>query len=284
LLLAFGRGQRFAFGNNFGALTLDPKGSRLFVGNLQHKAPKDTVNGAVGYFKLAADGLPELEAEPRKPATDRAGRIAAGQTLTAKVATVAEGGLKRISSEKYGLLWAQPCGLGMYAPAADVLLFGGPAGPVVWEPDNGRAELQANYVPPYYRPANIGSLDRLSAHPTLPSVYGSIVAPESVPTVTDSTLFRTEHADGFPTLLPQRMVMYTFRASTPPVVMPGHKLVVLGGEKRLALVTLDAEGRLTKDRAEVEVNSPRVNGLAYSEKHDKLYVAVEEPKKMEPKK
>jgi len=172
----------------------------------------------------------------------------------------------------------------MYSPAADVLLFGGPGGPVVWEPDNGRAELQAEYVPPFYRPANIGSLDRLRVHPTLPVAYGSIVAPESVPAVTDSFLYRTEHVDGFPTLLPQRLVLYYFRASTTPVVLPGHNLIVLGGEKRLALVTLDAEGRLTKDRAEVEVNSPRVYGLAYSEKHDRLYVAVEEPKKMEPKK
>jgi hypothetical protein len=285
LLLAFGRGQRFAFGNNFASITLDPGGTRLFVGNLRHPAPKDTHNGAVGYFKLAADGLPELEAEPRKPATDRAGRFAAAKELATKASTAADGGLKRISTDKYPLLWAQPCGLGMAAFSADVLVFGGPGGPVVWEPGNGRAELQANYIPPYYRPANIGSLDRLVVHPSLPVIYGSITIPEGL-AVNDSHLYRIEHADGFPTLLPQRMILYTFKASTPPVVMPRHNRLALGGEKRIAFITLDAEGRLTKERAEVEVNSQRVHALAYSEKFDKLYVATDEPppEKKEPKK
>ena len=102
--------------------------------------------------------------------------------------------------------------------------------------------------------------------------------------MTDSFLYRTEHADGFPTLAPQRMILYYFRAATPPVFLPPRKLVALGGEKRIALLTLDADGRLTKDRAEVEVNAPRVRGLAYSPKFDKLYVATDEPKKEEPKK
>lgn len=276
LLFAFGRGERFAFGQPFAAMTLDPAGTRLFVGNLQHKAPAGTVNGAVGYFKLAADGLPELDTDARPPAADRAGRVAAAKVLAAKVPTATDGGLRRISTKEYGLLWAQPCGLGMAAFAPDVLLFGGPSGPIVWEPGNRRADLQGVYVPPYYRPANLGNLDRLAAHPSLPVVFGSTTAIEGA-TWTDSFLYRVEHADGFPTMLPQRMILYTFRVATPPVVLPKHNRIALGGEKRIAFITLDGEGRLTKERVEVEVNAPRVQGLAYSAKFDKLYAATDEP-------
>ena len=45
----------------------------------------------------------------------------------------------------------------------------------------------------------------------------------------------------------------------------------------VALLALDALGRLTKERVEVEVNSPRVTGLAYSMKFDKLFIAADEP-------
>ncbi len=65
LLMSFGKGSRFAFGLDFACMTLDPAATRLFVGNLQHAAPKGSVNGAVGYFKLAADGLPDFDADPR---------------------------------------------------------------------------------------------------------------------------------------------------------------------------------------------------------------------------
>jgi hypothetical protein len=274
LLMSFGRGPRFAFGLGFAAMTLDPAASRLFVGNVQHPAPKDQINGAVGYFRLATDGLPEFDSEPRTPAPDRAGRIAAAKVLATK--TPKDGGLKKISTPNYGLLWAYPCGLGMYAPSADVLVFGGPNGPIVWEHGNSRAELQADYIPPYYRPANIGHLDRMVVHPTLPVLYGSITAPDTA-TWTDSYLWRTEHSDGFPTLLPQRMYLYYFLASTPPIVLPKHNRIAIGGRKRIAFITLDGEGRLTKERTEVEVNSTRVTGLAYSIRFDKLYLAADDP-------
>jgi len=271
LLMTFGRGSRFAFGLEFACMTFDPAATRLFVGNLQHPAPKNQTNGAVGYFRLAADGLPEFETEPRMPAVDRAGRIAAAKVLVGK--TPPEGGLKRISNPGWGMISALPSGLGMYAPTADRMVFGGPGGPIVWEPENRRGELLGNYIPPHGR---AGNLDRLVRHPTLPVLFGGTTAPETA-TWTDSYLHRIEHAEGYPTLLPQRMVLYAFLPSTLPVVMPKHNGLALGGRKRIALLTLDAQGRLTKERIEVEVNSPRVVGLAYSSKFDKLYIATDEP-------
>jgi len=164
----------------------------------------------------------------------------------------------------------------MLAPSAEALVFGGSHGPVVWEPNNRRSELQANYIPPYYRPANIGNVDRMVAHPTLPVLYGVITAPETA-TWTDSYLYRMEHAEGYPTLLPQRVYVYYFLASTPAVVIPKHQCVAVGGRKRIAFFGLDAQGRFTKDRTEVEVNSQRVQGLAYSGRFDRLYLAADEP-------
>ncbi len=136
--------------------------------------------------------------------------------------------------------------------------------------------MLGTYIPPIYRPLNLGNVDRMVSHPTLPLLYGSITAPADA-TWSHSYLYRMEHAEGFPTLIPQRMIVYGFLASTPPVVLPKYNRLAVGGRKRIALFTLDATGKLTTERAEFEVNCPRVMGLAYSTKFDKLYVAADSP-------
>jgi hypothetical protein len=185
-------------------------------------------------------------------------------------------GIKRVTPDKTGYLWSLPCGLGLLPLSRDVLLFGGPSGPVVWDLGNRRGELAFNFIPPYYRPANLGNLDRLIAHPTLPVFYGGIVYPEEGPWA-DSYMYCMEHADGYPTLFAQRATLAGFRISSPPVLLAKHKRLAFGGDKRVALVALDAEGKLTTERIEAEVNTPRVRALTYSDKYDRLYVAVAPP-------
>jgi hypothetical protein len=51
--------------------------------------------------------------------------------------------------------------------------------------------------------------------------------------------------------------------------------VAVGGVNRVHLIALDAQGRMKAERQDVSVQNPTITALAYSEKFDRLYVAVE---------
>jgi hypothetical protein len=88
--------------------------------------------------------------------------------------------------------------------------------------------------------------------------------------------YRFEHVEGNPTLVPQRAA---FAGGQPlfsaPAVLSRQGKVAFGGRHRVLLADLDKDGRFLPAGAEMTVNNPEVEALAYSARFDRLYVAVE---------
>jgi len=59
-----------------------------------------------------------------------------------------------------------------------------------------------------------------------------------------------------------------------PVVVAKQSCVAIGDTKSLHLLGLDAEGRLNGKSDRLKLDCGIAKGLAYSEKHGRLYVAV----------
>jgi hypothetical protein len=96
-----------------------------------------------------------------------------------------------------------------------------------------------------------------------------------------SLLYRIEHNNGHLTLAPQTVTLTGAHCQSAPAVMAKRNMLAIGGNQRVFLVTLDAEGRVKPERKQVLVAPQYIDALAYSEKFDKLYVAVEPPKEKE---
>jgi hypothetical protein len=65
---------------------------------------------------------------------------------------------------------------------------------------------------------------------------------------------------------------------SPPVFLGRHNQVAFGCENKVCIVRFDDKGRFQPQRVQAAVPCPTVEALVYSEKHDRLYVAVETPK------
>lgn len=272
LLLALARGPEFALGQTAGSLALDRAGRRLFLPNVCTKAPgAAAITPAVGVLPLDFLGLPllgekgpaeeKLPADPRKATALRDTRV--GECKTALQAGKLPG--KMLVSDAASPLSGFPTGLGFVPVSDDVVIMGGTYGPVVWDEGNRRARfnhffLHANYGAPY--------VDRLSAHPTLPVVYFSVLRTHWI--------YRMEHADGYLTLVPQQATLADTTMQSAPVVLTKRHLVAVGGVNRVGLPRIDATGAFKAEaRTDLSVHNPAVEALAYSEKFDRLYVAVE---------
>jgi hypothetical protein len=276
LLLSLCRGPQFQTGNVAGSLCLDVADGRLYVPNLRFGAnnPPDK-GGGVGWFALAGDGLPvagddepaqaEPPAAPAKAAADRPARLAALRALVAAGKPV--GAFRHTPPESYGL-GAYPCGAGFLPVGRDVFVTCGYLGPMTWNLADRRARCQV-----FLMPVNFVSYygTRLAPHPHLPVLY---VTAAGYPYV-----YRVEHVDGLVTLAPQVLTLEAAAPKTPPVVLCKRNLVAWGTEGAVYLAGIDAEGRFKAEKGEqVNVPSTAVAELAYSERFDRLYVAVEKPK------
>jgi hypothetical protein len=263
-ILTLCRGQQFAIGGRAGTLALDDGPARLFVPNLLYDKGSD-LSAGVGWFHLAADGLPvEGDEQPKTPppAGARPARLAA---LKAALAAGKPVGAFRSTPPKIYGFHGYPCGAGIVPFGRDVILACGPFGAITWNNADRAARgcvflLPVNFVT-YY-------CTRLTVHPTLPVVYVSAVG--------YTYLYRMAHADGFITLGPQVVRLEGAAVRTPPVVMARRNAVAVGSTGVVYVAALDAEGRF-KDEEGVQINvmSPNVDALAYSEKYDRLYVPVE---------
>jgi hypothetical protein len=275
LLLSLCRGSLFHTGNVAGSLGLDVTNGRLYVPNLRLGAKNPPDHAALGWFSLDADGLPVAgDDEPTKAvpvatvakaAADRAARLT---VLRAAVTAGKPVGAFRHTPEKtYGFSWF-PSGAGFVPVTRDLFIACGPYGPVTWDGSDRRARAQV-----FLMPVNFVSYycTRIAGHPTLPVVYAGMVG--------YSWAHRVEHADGYITLAPQVVLLEGCTLKTPPVVLAKRNLVAWGGPNAVYLAAIDAEGKF-KDTpgSQVNVMNPVVEGLAYSEKFNLLYVAVEKLK------
>ncbi len=276
LLLSLCRGPRFHTGNLAGSLCLDLAHGRLFVPNLRFgdKNPPEK-GGGVGWFALGGDGLPVPgDEEPARPApvptpaaaaAARPARLAALRALAAAGKPL--GAFRHTPPESYGF-GAFPAGAGFVPISRDVFLACGYLGPMTWNLADRRARCQVFLMPVHFVSYYC---TRLVAHPTLPVLYVSVVGYPYA--------HRVEHADGFVTLAPQVLHLEGALLKTPPVVLARRNLVAWGTATAVYLAAIDAEGRFKDEKGlQFIVPGTGVAELAYSEKFDRLYVAVEKLK------
>ncbi len=276
LLLSLCRGPAFHTGNVAGSLCIDVGSGRLYVPNLRfgEKNPP-AKGGGVGWFALAGDGLPvagdeePAKVEPpvtsAKAAADRPARVTALRALVAAGKPL--GAFRHTPADAYGF-GALPAGAGFLPISRDVFVTCGYLGPMTWNLGDRRGRCQV-----FVMPVNFLSYytTRIAGHPALPVVFASIVGYPYA--------HRVEHADGYMTLAPQVLHLEGCVLKTPPVVLSKRNLVAFGGPTAIYLVAIDAEGKF-KDAPGVQVNVPVAiaEGLAYSEKFERLYIAVEKAK------
>lgn len=272
LLVSLCRGPRFHTGCVAGSLCVDVAHGKLYVPNLRFGDKNPPESAAVGWFHLDADGLPVAgDDEPAKPAppakdlTGRAARVAALRTAIAANKPV--GAFRHTPPTTYGFHW-WPCGAGFIPYSRDVFIACGPFGPVTWNGADRRARAQVFLMPvnfvTYY-------VTRIAGHPTLPVVFASLVGYPYV--------HRIEHAEGYLTLAPQVVNLEGATLKTPPVVLTKRNLVAFGGPSTVYVAAIDAAGKFKDEKGVLlTVNATSAEGLAYSEKFDRLYIAVEKLK------
>jgi hypothetical protein len=275
LLLSLCRGSRFHTGCVAGSVHPDAAGGKLYVPNLRF-GPKNPPDGAgVGWFSLDGDGLPVAgDEEPKKagpvltPEKAAAGRAARVAALKAAVAADRPVGAFRHTPEKTYGFGGPPSGTGFIPYSRDVFIAGGLFGPVTWNAADRRAQAQV-----FLMPINFVSYytTRTAAHPTQPVVFVSVAG--------FSYAHRIEHAEGYLTLAPQVALLEGATLKTPPVVMGKRNLVAFGGPGALYLAPIDAAGKFKVGPGmSVAVPAAVAEGLAWSEKFERLYVAVEKLK------
>lgn len=156
---------------------------------------------------------------------------------------------------------AFPCGLGFVPGSGEAVIYGAASGPATWDFNNRRA-----YTAWFLLPGISGSC-MITGHPKLPLVFVSSIGTSSV--------WRMQHADGYLTLLPQRVAVTGATFQSAPVVMLRQNKLAVGAANALYLLKLDAESRLTPFAERHSFGNQPVRVLVWSEKYDRLYVILE---------
>jgi hypothetical protein len=281
LVESFAAGPGYARGARAGAIAFDLEAKRLFVPNLRRKGPTGDATPSVGFLRLDEAGrivddsegdVEAAAAEGKKNAAEAgAVRAAARKAYLEQVRSgnVLPRNTRNAAAAASYTFGGYPAGLGFVPVSDKITVVAGALGIVTWDEANRRAHF--NTVG-FYPLVGIGYLYRLNLHPKLPVVF--------VSGLNSGWIYRIEHVDGFPTLLPQRGVLEGVTAlATPPVTVGDRPLVALGGHETLHLVEIDAEGYFTGKRTDVPVKNPSVSGLWYSPRFDRLYVTEEAAKK-----
>jgi hypothetical protein len=159
-------------------------------------------------------------------------------------------------------------GASLVAPTDRVAIAAVSGGVALWDTDNRRGALGYVYLP------QTAGLSLLTNDAQSGRVYG--VAPDS-----GDALWSIAQAEGYLTMAPQtlRLGATAHLRSAPVVVGRSEKQLAVGGANQLYLVPITKDGAVPGNAAtsvqSLAVNAPSLQALAYSHKHDRLYVAVE---------
>jgi hypothetical protein len=110
----------------------------------------------------------------------------------------------------------------------------------------------------------------VSGHPTAPAAY--LCLQES------DHLYAMGQVNGYLSLLPQEATVTGATFVGTPVVLAKQSRVAVGDSKGLHLFGLQPDGKLDGTVERLPLSSASVKGFTYSEKHSRLYVAVDEIK------
>lgn len=256
LVGTFGHGPDFSQGKTLGNIAIDPQGTRIFLPNL-----RDPKTGFVdiGFLDLDKDGIPVSVPVTIPGALDAFG--VEKQELQHRPTRVT------IQIDQNNPFPAYSTGL--YAPNANVVLYGTYGGPGFWDTTNRRAALGSYYYRPIYSSCRVGG------HPKFRHVYMCAGDLNNV------NLAMMTHADGFLTLIARTgpTVSGEVHFHSNPVVMPGQKRhrMAIGGVNTVYVFPLDILGEFDGPPERITVVAPAAKAIAYSDKHERLYVAVEKP-------
>jgi hypothetical protein len=274
---SFATGPGYHRGARAGAIAFDLEAERLFVPNLRRVGPTGEGMPSIGFFKLDdagrivddSEGEVAVGATATKAKDDGAVRLAARKAYLEQVRSgrVLPRNTRNAAAISY-TFGGYPAGLGFVPVNEHVTVVAGALGIVTWDESNRRARF--NNVG-FYPLVGVGYLYRLSLHPKLPVIF--------VSGLNSGWIYRMEHVDGFPTLVPQRGVLAGVTAiASPPVTVGDRPLVAVGGKEALHLVEIDAAGMFTGKRTDVPLKNPSVSAVEYSRKFDRLYVSEDAPK------
>ena len=257
-----GRGEQFAYHRTSGRLAIDPGGRRIYMPNLRDPRPGHN-RGALGYFELDENGMPKPVPVPIEGELDAYG-LPKTELKMRPFFTVIP---REILHPHLGWGYATPMDL----PTEKVVLFSAIGGLAVWDTENRRGTIN-HVVVPRHGASSWGGNFHILEHPKLPVVYGFQDHGEWV--------YRIEHADGYPTLLPATVRIAGARFHSLPVVMTRRNSLAVGLENGAVFtMELTADGHLTDRTTRIRVGDGRsVRAVAWSDKFDRLYAAVEETK------
>ena len=253
LVGTYGHGEDFAVGRTLGTIALDPQGVRLFMPNL--RSPQ-TGFIEIGYFNLDKEGLPIATPVMQPGVLDEFGleKFQLQHRPT------------RVSLQFDANSPFPPFSSGIYAPNSDVAIFGHYGGPSFWDTTNRRAEIGWYFYRPFTNTCRVGG------HPKFRQIYMCSGELNNV------AVAMMTHADGFLTLLPRPGPVITgeVHLHSNPVVMPGKKhRLAIGGVNTVYVLPLDVLGEFDGLPERITVVAPMVKAITYSDKHERLYVAVE---------
>ena len=263
LLTNLCRGIDYGYSLPGAGLAVDLAGERLYIPNIRNlRAGTQTV---VGSFVLDSEGLPVPGDGKQLPKGTRSERIIAlnaardaGKLTPQKIAPFNGDAFPDLPSG---------CGFGFVPVSRDKVFIGGyhTSGVLTWDPDNAKANLSSFHIVDYEYTES-----RLTAHPTLPLLF--------VTSARNSAVSRFEHVDGNLTLLPQRAILASAYVFSAPAVLGRSNRLAVGGRNKMHVLNLTEDGFFKGDRIDVAMGNQDIQALAYSAKHDRLYVPVEKPK------
>jgi hypothetical protein len=263
LLVSLCRLPDFAYSRPAGGIGVDPAAERLYVPNIRN--PKAAAQSVMGSYVLDPDGLPMIgaETEVRGSVAERVARINDAKTAGKPPAPQR---VAPFNQETFETEIPLGMGHGYVHIAPDFVLCGGihTSGVLTWQPENRRVRLHGFLLPNPYRTYWV------VGHPRLPVVF---VGDPGTPWA-----YRFEHADGYLTMIPQKAAFAGVNLSSGPVVCAKTNQVAFGASGWVILAKLDDEGRFTTQRTQMRVDNPTPEAVAYSDKFDRLYVAVEKKK------
>lgn len=256
LVVSMCRAIEFIYGQQGGAIAIDPTSSFLYVPNIREI--KNAGSLRIGRYALDADGLPALT-DAKDPVTARIKKLAelnaAGKAMPPTQTPTEYVVLFNVTS--FG------CGQAMHPLGKDVLLTSVSNSLVSWRPDDKNATVHG-------LPLKFGGHTKFVVHPTLPAIFATTGNAQH-----SDILFRAEHAEGYLTLLPKQYAIPDSKLSGPPAILSKQKKVAVGGQHLVYLIDLDDKGFPIGEFSQTYVNCPQVRAMIYSERFDRLYVGVE---------
>jgi len=247
------RGPGFHCGLNTGTIGLDYGMKNLFVPNAQGATYDEA---GIAFYALDEEGIPSDTPEGANEKGARAPEMTINKSKNpAKKAIRVVALPKNLRTNHYF-----PSGAGWFA-GSEAMLMGGYSGCMMTDLHDGGLRQTWFGLPDRIGPCT------LAGHPKLPEVYLCLQD--------NLQLAAIAHANGYLTLLPQLANVTGAHFTGIPVVLTGQSRLAVGDTKALHLLGLQADGRFDGKDERLTLPCFSVRGLAYSEKHGRLFVAVD---------